>query len=413
MIENSKLKFDVAIVGAGPAGIMSAIISAQKGHNVVLIEKNNKIGKKFLLTGNGRCNLTNAEHDLKALVKNYNNGEFLFYAFSVFGPKKAINFFEKIGIKTVVEEKNRVFPKNNSSQKVLGALKKYLIDCKVKIIINSEVLDIICNNKKIEKLILKDREITANKYIFCTGGKSYPLTGSDGVSYKLLKKVGHIIVKPAPALTPIKLKENWIKKLQGISFKETNINIFFNEKKQFSEKGEFLFTHFGVSGPAILNISGKVGNLLEKGEVKMCFDLLPILNQKQIFDIFQEKIRKYPNKILKNILSEYVPERFTEIFLDVISLDKNKKSKNLTNKELEQIAGRLKNFEATPESILGFNEAMITQGGVSLKEINHKTMKSKIIENLYFAGEIIDIDAKTGGFNLQFCWSTGYLAGSA
>jgi hypothetical protein len=407
----NKFNCDVAIIGAGSAGIMSAIVASQMGKKVILIEKNNKIGKKFLLTGNGKCNLTNAEFNLRELVKNYNNGEFLFNAFSVFGPKEAIDFFEKIGIKTVIKDNKRVFPESDSSKKVLEILENHLKTNNVDVLLSENVLDVEVENKAIKKIILEDKDIIAKKYIFCTGGKSFSSTGSDGFGYQLVKKMGHTIVDLEPALCPIKIKEKWVEKLQGISFKDKTINVLLNKKKQFSEKGEFLFTHFGISGPAILNISGRVGDLLKKGEVKINFDFFPLLNEEQVFDFLEQSFKNYPLKIVKNILSDFFPERFVEILLDVANVNKNKLANSLLKNERKEIAVCLKNFIVTPESVFDFNSAMVTRGGVSLKEIDHKTMQSKLIKNLFFAGEIIDIDGKTGGFNLQFCWSTGFLAG--
>ena len=371
------------------------------------------MGKKLLLTGNGRCNLTNAEFNLKELVKNYNNGEFLFHAFSVFGPRETINFFEEIGVKIKIEKDNRAFPASNNADEVLTALNKVLVKNKVKILLDSEVVDIKLRGKKISKIILKDRQIQAENFIFCAGGKSYALTGSDGSVYKLIEKLGHTIESPIPALCPIIIKEEWVKKLQGISLKDIRINLLQNNKKQSQESGEILFTHFGISGPTVLNISGEAGSLLERGEVKISIDLFPILNQEQLSEGLDDVLKRNANKTIKNILSEFVPERMAETLLDVIELDKDKIANNMSKIEKVMVLKTLKNIEITAENLLGFNQSLVTRGGVSIKEIDHKTMKSKIINNLFFAGEIIDIDGVTGGFNLQECWSTGYIAGKS
>jgi hypothetical protein len=421
-------KFDVVVIGAGPAGIIAAATAAESGVKVLLIEKNSKLAKKFLLTGNGRCNLSNAEFRLKELVKNYNNGEFLFHAFSVFGSEQIVNFFKKLGVKIKIESNKRAFPESDDAGEILKVLEKKLEKNKLKVLFNSEVVDVIFKARKINKLILKDGEVVAKKYIFCTGGKSYPLTGSDGVGYKLSEKLGHTIIKPKPALAPIMLKEEWVKDVQGISLKDIRINVFQNNKKQFSEPsfakapegqggGEIIFTHFGISGPVVLNISGRVGDLLEKsayagsGEVKIYIDLFPELNQEEVLRSFEEILKKYPNQINKNIISELMPERFAEVFLNILKIEKEKIANNMSKAEKAMITKTFKNIELTPEDILGFDLAYITRGGIDLKEIDHKTMKSKIIDNLFFAGEIINVDAKTGGFNLQECWSTGHLAG--
>jgi len=405
-------KFDVAIVGAGPAGIMAAIIASELGHSVILIEKNKQLAKKLLLTGNGRCNLTNAEFNLRELVKNYGkNGEFLFHAFFVFGPKETINFFEKLGVKTKTEADKRVFPISDEADEILEALKEELEKNKVKILFNSKVIDVEKKSNKIDKIILESGEVKAKRYILATGGKSYTQTGSDGFGYNLAKKLGHTVVSPSPALCPIRLSTMTGKNLQGISLKNVRLNILQNGKKKISEAGEIMFTHFGISGPAILNISGKIGELLEAGKVIISLDLFPELNQEEVLKSFEEILQKYPRQIVKNILCKIAPERFVDVLLETARMDPMKIANNMSKIERASIVKILKNFEMIVEDIMGFDNAMVTRGGVSLEEIDHKTMKSKIINNLYFAGEMIDIDGKTGGFNLQACWSTGYLAG--
>jgi predicted Rossmann fold flavoprotein len=403
--------FDVAVIGAGPAGIMSACAATCQGLSVVLIEKNAVPGKKLLLTGNGRCNLTNAEFNLRELVKNYNGGEFLFHAFSVFGPKEVVSFFEELGVKTKIEKNKRVFPTNADAQEVLGALERYLEKNKVNVHFNSEIVDVKKSGKKITRLVLKSGEIVAKKYILCTGGKSYPSTGSDGFGYKLAEEMGHTIVKPSPALAPIAVKNEWAKKLQGISLENVKLSLFCNGKKCFAEQGEILFTHFGLSGPAVLNISGRVGELLGTGSLKLSLDLFPMLNQDELLKNMEEILKRYGKSFIKNMLSDILPERLSEVLLDIIGIDRNKIANNISKIERTKIVKILKNLEITVDDVLGFDQAMVTRGGVSLKEIDHKTMKSKIINNLFFAGEIINVDGKTGGFNLQMCWSTGHLAG--
>lgn len=422
-----KYDYDVAVIGGGPAGMMAAIQASQPGLKVVLIEKNSKLGKKLLLTGNGRCNLTNAEFDLKNLVSNYHNGEFLFHAFSVFGPKDTVKFFDDLNVKTKVESGKRVFPVSNNANDVLDALKKYLENNNVSILYNSEIKDIIKKGKNIDKIFLKtksdsaERFVTVKKYILATGGKSFPKTGSDGFGYKMAEKLGHTIVKPSPALSSIILKENptsvagfdvanYIKDLQGINLADVKITVAL-QKPAISEEGEILFTHFGISGPAILNISGKISNLLEKGPVKIMLDLFPLLTQEQLLKGLEDDLKKYPNRSIKNILSIFIPTRLSDVLLKITGIDESKIANNMSKPERASVVKILKNIELTPEDVMGFEAAYVTKGGISLKEIDHKTMQSKIIDNLFFAGEIIDVDGKSGGFNLQMCWSTGYLAG--
>jgi len=409
-----KDKFDVAVIGGGPGGMLAAGVAAESGARVVLLEKNKELGKKLLLTGNGRCNILNAEFNLKKLTENYGkNGKFLFHAFSVFGPKKTISFFNSLGIETKTEDNNRVFPISDKAINVVNALKGYLLKNKVKIFLDSPVFRVISKNNRIKKLVTKNGEIIAKKYILCTGGKSYPITGSTGDGYKWLKDLGHSITELSPALVPIKVKEGWIKDLQGLVLKNIQITVLQNNKKRLQEKGYVLFAHFGLSGQIILNISKKIGELLRRGEVKISLDLLPNLSIEYLDKKIQEMIYENPKKSVKNILTEFMPQRFTNIFIKILGIKSDRKSNDITKEERRAISKLLKNIEIAVAELMSFDLAVVTSGGVSLKEIDSETMKSKIIDNLYFSGEIIDIDGKTGGFNLQACWSTGYLAGKS
>jgi len=404
--------FDVAIVGAGSAGMIAAGRAAELGAKVILIEKNKKPGIKLLLTGKGRCNITNAEFNLRELVKNYGkNGNFLFHAFSIFGPKDIIDFFEKLGLKTKTERGKRVFPTSDQSKDVLKALINYLIKNKVDIIYDSEVVGVDCQNRKIKKLILRKREIAAKNYIFCTGGKSYPLTGSTGDGFKWASDLGHHIKDLSPVLVPIKIKEKWIKELQGLSLKNVEINVFQKGEKEKSEFGECIFAHFGLSGPIVLDISKKVGELLRNGEVKLSLDLKPALDSATLDERVQRDFKKYQNKSFKNCLVDLLPRKLISVIVKLSNINPEKKVNTITREERHSLVKLLKNLEMTSVGLLGFDSAIVTSGGISLEEIDHKTMKSKIIDNLFFAGEIIDVDGPTGGFNLQVCWSTGYLAG--
>ncbi len=418
MTEEEK-EIDVIVIGAGPAGIIASAKAAESGANVLLLEKNENLGRKILLTGKGRCNLTNAEFDLRKLVKNYGkNGKFLFHAFSVFGPKEVINFFKKINLKTKIERGNRVFPKSDKATSVLGVLNKHLKKNKVKVIYNSKVTRIVSKNNKIQKIIIKnngkEEEMKARKYIFCTGGKSYPVTGSTGDGFNWAKKLGHNVVEPKPALAPIEIKEKWIKNLQGLSLKNVEISAKTKNKTYFKEFGECLFTHFGLSGPIVLNISKKIGELLKDNkEIKISIDLKPALSFQELDKRAQRDLKKHQNKSFRNSLDDLFPSKIIPIILKLSDISLEKKANSVTREERHNLVRLIKNLKLTAIKVMGFDFAIVTSGGVSLKEINDKTMKSKIIDNLFFAGEIIDIDGPTGGFNLQFCWSTGYLAGIA
>jgi len=408
--EKIQEKFDVAIIGGGPAGIIAAIRAAELGFKVVLIEKNQNLGKKLLLTGNGRCNISHAEfNDKKFVEKLGKKGQFILSALSVFGPKEIINFFENRGLKTKIEKDGRIFPASDKAQDVLNILIKCLNKNKVKLLLNQKIIDFEIKKENIESIKLSKGDIFARSFILCTGGKSYPETGSTGDGYAFAQKMGHKIINPKPALVPIKIKENWIKDLQGLSLKNVNITLFQNNKKQDQRMGEMIFTHFGLSGPVILDLSRKIEELLVNGEVILKIDLIPTLDFSTLDKKIQEDFKR--NKILKNYLSEIIPKRLSDLIIKFSGITPDKKLNSITKEERKKIIEIIKGFKLTPGSSASFNQAIITSGGVDLKKIDSKTMKSKIIKNLFFAGEIIDLDGPTGGYNLQICWSTGYVAG--
>ena len=412
MSENNQTIFDVAVIGGGPAGLMAAGRAAELGKKVVLLEKNKKPGRKLVLTGKGRCNITNAEFDLRKLVENYGKkGQFLFHAFHVFGPQKTIEFFEKWGLKTKIERGQRVFPLSDNANDVLKAFVKYLLKGKVQITYGAEVLDVERKKHHINKLILKEGEIIARNYIICTGGKSYPATGSNGDGYEWAKKVGHSIEDLMPALVPLRIKEKWVMALQGLSLKNVEVTILQNNKKQAGVFGECLFTHFGLSGPIILDVSQQVGELLKKGAVEISLDLKPALDFEILDARIQRDFQKYHNKFFQNALDDLLPKKMIPVIVKFSGVDPLKRVTYITKEERHGLVRLLKNLKMTVGGLRGFESAIVTSGGVSLKEIDDKTMKSKIVDNLFFAGEIIDATGPSGGFNLQMCWSTGYLAG--
>jgi len=296
---------------------------------------------------------------------------------------------------------------------VLVVLIKYLTKNKVNIIFDSPVVKIVHHNQHIEKLILKDGEITAKNYILSTGGKSYPSTGSTGEGFRWVTDLGHHIRELSPALVPIKTKENWVKELQGLSLKNVEINVYQKGKKEASEFGECLFTHFGLSGPIILDISKKVGELLKNGVVDLSIDLKPALDFMTLDKRVQSDFKKYQNKSYKNCLGDLLPRKLIPVMVKLSKINSEKKVNSITKEERQGLVKLLKNLPMTATGLMGFDTAIITSGGIVLDEIDSKTMKSKIIDNLFLAGEMIDVDGPTGGFNLQICWSTGYLAGQS
>ncbi len=406
--------FDVAVIGGGPAGLIAAGRSAELGAKVILIEKNKRLGRKLLLTGKGRCNLTNAEFDLRKFIEHYGkNGSFLFHALSFFGVKETMGFFEKQGVKLKTERGKRVFPESDKAEDILEALIKRVQENGVVVMNNAEVLRLEKEKNRISKIVLKREEIFANNYIIATGGKSYPATGSTGDGFKWAKDLGHNIILPKPALTPLKIKEKWFFELKGLVLKNIELNVFQDKKKQFSKFGECLFTHFGIGGPAVLDISKRIGKILDKGTVKIFLDLKPALDFKTLDQRVQRDFIKNQNKLFKNSLNALLPIQLVSHIIRLSDINPEKPVNHITKEERHKLTRLLKRVDLTVADLLGFESAIVTSGGVDLKEIDHKTMKSKIIDNLFFAGEVIDIDGPTGGFNLQACWSTGYLAGQS
>jgi len=407
------MKYDVAVIGGGPAGMMVAGRAGELGARVILIEKNKNLGIKLLSTGKERCNITNKTDDHREMISKYGkNGKFLFSALHNFGVTDIIDFFESRGVKIKVERGNRVFPQSDKSRDALGALINYLKEGRVEVMTNTSVKNIIKKDNKIEKIILKkSEEIIANKFVICTGGKSYPKTGSTGDGYKWLKEFGHTVVEPRPALTPIICKEKFIKKLEGLSLKNVEISIFKSNKKIDSRFGEALFTGNGMSGPIILDMSKKIGENLPG--LKLQVDFKPALDFKKLDERIQRDFEKGSNKMFKTILDDLLPQKMIPVFLDILKIDETKKVNLISREERKRLAHLLKEFSLEIKELVGFAKAIITVGGVVLGEVDPKTMKSRLVDNLYFAGEILDIDGPTGGYNLQVCWSTGYVAGES
>jgi len=413
------MKYDVAVIGGGPAGMIAGGRAGEAGARVILIEKNNFLGKKLLITGKGRCNIAQAEFDGKNLADKFGReGRFLLYGFSVFGPKQVVDFFENLKLKTKIERGGRIFPKSDRAGDVLRTLKSYLGKNRVNVLTGKAVKKIIKKNNKISNIVLENgKEIIADKYIIATGGKSYPMLGSSGNGFNWAKNLGHTIAELKPALTPIKIKERWPKQAQGLNLKNVSISIYQNNKKQDSRFGELLFAHFGITGPIILDISKKIGEFLgllsTKGEIKLVLDLKPALDFEKLDKRLQRDFIKFKKKLFKNSLNDLLPKKLINIIVKLSGIDENKLVNGITKSERHKLVKLLKGMEMTPVGLLGFDKAIITSGGVSLREIDAKTMKSKIIDNLYFAGEILNLDGPTGGYNLQVCWSTGYVAGDS
>ncbi|MCD6570165.1 MAG: NAD(P)/FAD-dependent oxidoreductase [Deltaproteobacteria bacterium] len=405
-------EYDLAIIGAGPAGMMAALRASECGANVVLLEKNKIPGIKLSITGKDRCNITNAEPDILKFVANFGkNGKFLLSALHRFGIKDTIDFFHENRLKTKVERGGRIFPEGDKAKDVQELFLRLIKRNEITLLTSCMIQNISQRQDTIEKIILDNAEIKAKNYLISTGGLSYPQTGSTGEGYNWAKQMGHTIVKPEPALTPILVRERWIKEIEGLSLKNVRISIYQNNKKQDDRFGEALFTGLGMSGPIILDMSKSIGRLLARGQTDLFIDFKPALD----FNILDKRIlrdlEKYKNKSIKNILPEMLPKKLIPVILQLAKIGPGKKGHSITKDERKRLRLFLKQFPLTIRGLLGFNKAIITAGGISLKEIDPRTMRSRIIKNLYFAGEIIDLDGPTGGYNLQVCWSTGYLAG--
>lgn len=399
----------VVVIGGGPAGMMAAISAANK-HQVILIEKNEKLGKKLFITGKGRCNVTNSK-DISEFFDNIpGNPNFLYSSLYSFTNENTMDFFEKLGVKLKVERGERVFPKSDKSSDIIKAFERELSNKNVEILLKSKVKKIKFQDKKITSVILEgDKEIYGDYFILATGGLSYPQTGSTGDGLTFSKELGHTIVEPKASLVPIEVNEEWIKSLQGLSLKNVNFSIKDrNNKVLYEEFGEMLFTHYGVSGPIVLSGSRFVN---KKNVLKAVINLKPALSSDELDKRIQKDFIKYANKDFKNSLDDLLPQKIIEIVVKLSSIDENKKANSITKEERKNLVHLLQNFELSIKGLRPIAEAIITAGGINVKEIDPSNMKSKIIENLYFAGEMIDVDAYTGGFNLQIAFSTGYLAG--
>ncbi len=402
----------VIVIGGGAAGMMAAIIAARNGKEVTVLEQNEKLGKKLFITGKGRCNFTNA-CDIEDLFGNViSNPKFMYSAFYTFSNDMVMDFFEELGMPYKVERGNRVFPVSDHSSDVIKALEKEMRRLGVVICLNTKVKSLIIEKNICKGVELgnKKEKIYADSVIITTGGVSYPRTGACKDGYIFAKQAGHTIVAPSPSLVPIELEEDCCKDLMGISLKNVSVTIYADNKKVYSDFGEMLFTHFGVSGPIIIKASAYIQKYLQKN-LSLTIDLKPALDEKQLDERILKDFQLFQNKQLKNALDKLLLRALIPVVIEKSGLDGDKKVNELTKEERRILGHTIKYM---PFSIIGlrsWDEAIVTKGGVSVKEIDPGTMESKLTGGLYFAGEVLDLDALTGGFNLQIAWSTGYLAG--
>ncbi len=411
-------QYDVIVIGGGPSGIMAAGRAGELGKRVLVLEKNAQLGEKLKISGGGRCNITNAEEDTRLFLKHYKSAEqFLYSAFSQFSNKDTFTFFENLGLPLVVQARKRAFPHTEKSIDVFRAMERYMAKGKVTIMTNSEVSRIHHEDNRITGVSVGKTLYTATSYVLATGGLSHQETGSTGDGFNWLKALGHTVADPTPTIVPLAVKEPWVKSLSGTSLSFMKITFFVEEgkqkKKAFSKTGKLLFTHFGLSGPLILNSAGEVADLLHAGKVTATIDAYPDTDhgalEQKIISVFDAN----KNKLLKNVMDEIVPHGTIEAVFSLLpNLDRELKVHSVTKEQRKELVNMLKALPLTITGLMGFDRAVVADGGIPLTEMDMKTMRSKLFTNLYITGDLLHITRPSGGFSLQLCWTTGYVAGS-
>ena len=409
----------VIVVGGGAAGMFAAIAAAKNGHQVTLYEKNEKLGKKIFITGKGRCNITNAADMEELFDAVVTNSKFLYSSFYGYTNQNVIDFFEDAGVPVKIERGNRVFPTSDHSSDVIRALEREMKKAGVKVCLNTEVKSVEAENGKFNRVVLKDTTTqTADACVVATGGLSYRSTGSTGDGFRFAENVGHKVTQCFPSLVPMETKEPWICELQGLSLRNVEAKILDGKKELYKDFGEMLFTHFGVSGPLIISASSYVGKKFmdkkgQKKELTLEIDLKPALTEEQLDQRVLRDFEENHNRQFKNAITKLFPTKLIPVMLELGGIDPEKKVNSIEKEERKQFVHLMKHFRMTLTGLRDYPEAIITKGGVNVKEIDPGTMESKLVKGLYFAGEVLDLDALTGGFNLQIAWSTGYAAGNA
>lgn len=402
----------VIVVGGGAAGMAAAVFAARNKAEVVLFEKNEKLGKKLFITGKGRCNFTNVCSNEELLENVVTNPKFLFSSFSDFSSGDAVDFFEELGVKTKVERGRRAFPASDHSSDIIKALEKELKRLNVKINLLSRVSELILENGSVKGVVSDDlKKFFADSVIVATGGLSYPSTGSDGDGYGFAEKAGMNVTEKRPALVPMEAKEEFVKRLQGLSLKNVAFTVKKDKKILYSDFGEMLFTHFGVSGPLVISASSVIGKKLEKGGLTAEIDLKPALTGEQLDSRILREFNSNKNKQFKNAVSDLFPAKLLPVMVELSNIPPEKPVNAVSKGQRQEFVRLIKHLRFTLTGLRPYTEAVITQGGVSVKDIDPSTLESKKIKGLYFAGEVIDTDALTGGYNLQIAWATAYKAG--
>lgn len=406
--------WDVVVIGGGPAGMMAAGTAAARGKRVLIVEKNKTLGKKLLITGGGRCNVTNAEFDNKKLLAKFkDSGKFLFSPFSQWSVQESLDFFHARNMATKEEAEQRIFPLSNTARSVWETLVAYIEEHKVKILSGAVVTKVHADTNSITSVELRGGNmIRAKSFILATGGTSHPETGSTGDGYTWLRSLGHKVHDASAALVPVAVKESWISRAAGVSLPAAKITLFQNEVKQAQSVGKILFTHVGLSGPGILNMSRDIGELLKYGAVVIEIDLLAKMGYEKVNEKLQAVFKEHSNKKIKNSLKSVLPSALTPLALDLAHIDGETFCNSVTRDARLRLIKTLKHFRVEAKNLLGMEKAIITAGGVSLEEVDFKTMQSKKYPNLYIVGDMLNVDRPSGGYSLQLCWTTGFVAGA-
>lgn len=401
----------VLVIGGGAAGMMAAAVAAEQGHEVHVYEKNEKLGKKLYITGKGRCNLTNA-CDMEELFSSItSNPKFLYSAFYGFTNQDAIRFFEESGMKTKTERGNRVFPLSDHSSDVISALTQRMKQGGVKVHLDETVTDVICEEGRCTGIRLAgDRRISGDAVFVATGGFSYQSTGSTGDGYRFAREAGHKVTNLYPSLVPFNTKEEFVKELQGLSLKNVELSVYDGKKCLYRDFGEMMFTHFGVTGPLVLTASSVVQKRLSQKTLKLFIDLKPALSEEQLDHRVLREFEEGKNKQFKNVVNSLFPSKLIPVMIALSQIPPEKKINEISREERQGFVRKIKHLELTATGLRDYNEAIITKGGVAVKEVNPSTMESKLVKGLFFIGEVLDLDGVTGGFNLQIAWSTAYAA---
>lgn len=406
---NNMEKYDVIVIGGGPAGMMAAGTAANNGKRVLLIEKNDMLGRKLRITGKGRCNITNTADDETFFDNLPKNSKFMFSSYYNFNNYAVIDFFNMLGVETVEERGGRVFPKSEKAIDVVNAMIKFIKDAKVSAK-KDKATKILTKDNTVFGVKCESGEYFADNVIIATGGRSYPLTGSTGDGYRFAKELGHTVTEIRPSLVPVETKDSWCRELQGLSLRNISIKLVKDSKEIFSDFGEMIFTHFGVSGPVILSASA---HITDKSQYKIIIDLKPALDEKTLDKRILRDFETFSNKNFSNALDELLPKKLIPVIVGLSGISPHKKVNMITKEERETLLKLLKNLTMTVKRLRPIDEAIVTRGGIAVNEINPSTMESKLIKGLYFCGEVIDVDAYTGGYNLQIAFSTGRQAGES